>query len=428
MGNHEFDNPRSVLAQQMKEAHFPFLSANIKTKDGKYLGKPYLIKKYKGFKVAIFGLTSKETATIGDPEFVKNLVFADEVETAKKLLPILRKKADIVIALVHMGIYSDDSTGSRRLAKCVPGIDLIIDGHSHTNLSAPLYVGKTPIVQAWQWGMTVGKAVLTIQNKKIIGLKWESVPINLKSVEKKADGTKEFHFIGTEYKEDETLLKLLKPYADKVDEVLAEVVGKSEGLFPNQQSRLQETALGDLVCDSMLWRTKNLCVDFAINNGGGIRTSLAEGPVSKRNIYEILPFDNSVVTLSLKGSDLIKLFEYIATIPQGNGAFPQVSEGVQFTINYTTGKCENILVHGQPIDPEKTYRIATNSYMAGGGDGYKIFANATDRFDTSAFQRDVLIDYLIQTGGTVKPVIQGRITVVGEKLAFLLIRRYLQAA
>jgi 5'-nucleotidase/UDP-sugar diphosphatase len=428
IGNHEFDNPRPILKKQMLTARFPFLSANIKTEDGHYLGKPYIIKTYKDFTVAVFGLTSKETAVVGSPEYVKGLTFADEVETAEKLVPILRKKADIIIALVHMGIYHDDTQGSRRLAQRVPGIDLIVDGHTHTQMTAPLYVGQTPIVQAGQWGKYVGKAVLKIQDKKVIGINWEAVPVNLKRVEKQPDGTKTAHFIGTPYPEDEHLLQLLKPYADQVDKVLSERIGQSTSPFPNEHARHQETALGDLVCDSMLWHTQRLGVDFAINNGGGIRTALPEGVITKRHIYEVMPFDNTVVTLALKGSDLIKLFDYIATIPQGSGSFPQVSAGVQFTINYTAGRCEHIRVHGKPIDLEKVYRIATNSYLAGGGDGYSVLLNALERYDTSAFQRDVLIDYLIHLDKSLAPVVHGRITIIGEKLAFLPQRHYPQAA
>lgn len=418
MGNHEFDNSMSVLEKQMALAKFPFLAANVTTKSGAFVGKPYIIKEFKGFKVAILGLTTKEAGNVGNPENVKDLVFADEVETARRFVPELKRQADIVIALVHMGIFNDNSMGSRRLAQNVPGIDLIVDGHSHTKLTEPLVVNGVPIVQAGQWGLYVGQGVLTIQNRKIADLKWNLVPINIKTATKKPDGGMDYHFVGPEIKEDPALLALLKPYADQVDKVLSEVIGTADERFPNQNSRSQETAIGDLVCDAMHWQTKSLGVDFAINNGGGIRADLPQGPIAKRTVYESLPFDNSVIVLSLKGSDVLALFDYIATIAQGLGAFPQVSAGVSFTINYTTGKCENILINGKPVDPDRIYKIATNSYMAGGGDGYKILTRALDRFDTSAFQRDVLIDYIIGIGGTVKPVTYSRITVIGEKLAY----------
>jgi 5'-nucleotidase / UDP-sugar diphosphatase len=419
LGNHEFDNPKNVLDKQMKNANFPFLSANVKTKDGKLITKPYIIKTFKGFKVAIFGLTTKETATVGNPDIVKDLVFEDEVKVANELVPQLRKQADIVIALVHMGIYENENEGSKNLAKNVKGIDLIIDGHSHTSLEKPIIVNNIPIVQAWQWGLVAGEGILKMSGKKISGFEWKSVPINLQTKLKNAEGKDELKFIGNEIKEDEKLLAKLKPFADNVEKVLAEVIGSSDGVFSNKESRLKETEIGDLVADSMYWFTKKNGVDFALQNGGGIRTDLPQGEIKKKNIYEILPFDNSVTVVSLKGSDVKKIFDYIATIAQGKGAFPQVSDGVTFTINYEKGICENILIGGKPIDENKIYKIATNSFMATGGDGYEPFKSAVDIYETSMFQRDVFIDYFKNIGAKVKPENKNRIKIIGSKTAYI---------
>ncbi len=408
LGNHEFDNSFETLANQMKIAKFPFLSANVKNAAGKYIAKPYIIKKYKGFKVAIFGLTTKTSEIVANPENIKNLIFEDEVKVAQALVPMLRKKADIVIALVHMGIDATDETGSKKLAKMVPGIDLIVDGHSHTQIDEPLFINNIPIVQVKCWGLYLGKGVMSVENKKVTGFKWEPIPVNLKERVKKADGSSELRFSGAEIKEDQALLNLLKPYTEKVDQILSEVIGTAEALFPQGAVRKEETALGNLVADSMLWQTRDLNTDFAIQNGGGIRADLPAGTITKRTIYEILPFDNSVVVVTIKGSELTPLFDFIATTP-GKGAFPQVSEGVSFSINTTTGKCEDILIKGKPIDPERIYRIATNSFMAIGGDGYQAFVKAVDRYDTSMFQRDACIGYLIYLGGKIKPELKNRI-------------------
>ena len=356
-------------------------------------------------------MTTKTSEFAANPENIKDLVFEDEVETAQALAPKLRKKADIVIALTHMGIDATDETGSRRLAKMVPGIDLIVDGHSHTHLNEPLIINNTPIVQAKQWGLYLGKGIMTIENKKVTGFKWELIPINLKEKVKNADGSTGLKFIDAEIEEDPELLKLLSPYAEKVDEVLSEVIGNAETLFPQGMVRKEETALGNLVADSMLWQTKNLKTDFAIQNGGGIRADLPAGTITKKTIYEILPFDNTVMVVTIKGAHLLPLFDYIAATP-GKGAFPQVSEGVSFTINTATGKCEDILIKGKPIDPERIYRIATNSFMAVGGDGYQAFANAVEYYDTSVFQRDTCIEYIIHLGGKIKPELKNRIKFV----------------
>ena len=417
VGNHEFDNPVCVLRDQMELAHFPFLSANVKTRDGKYLARPYMIKQFGEFKAAIFGLTTKETETTGNPENIKDLIFEDEVEVAKKLVPMLKKEADVVIALVHMGIYPFCSKGSKRLASEVSGIDLIVDGHTHTRLDCPILIKstgsdhKTIIVQAWKWGLVLGRVDLWIQNKRVTDFTFEAIPVNLKTVEKKRNGSKAYHFIGKEIRKDQSLSRLLQPYLDKVESLLSEVIGHAEGTFFEKGSRAGETALGDMVADSMLWYTKHLGVDFAIQNGGGIRADLPEGRIMRGLIHEILPFDNSVVMLTLKGSDVLSLFDYFATVYRGRGALPQVSEGLNFTINYAAGRCEGILINGKPIDPNRTYKIATNSYLANGGDGYKVFLEAVGRFESSRFQRDVFIEYIKSLGGMIRPEVKGRIKV-----------------
>ena len=420
VGNHEFDNPVCVLRDQMELAQFPFLSANVKTRDGKYLARPYIIKRFGKLKVAIFGLTTKETETTGNPEHIKDLIFEDEVEVAKKLVPMLKKEADVVIALVHMGIYPFCTKGSKWLASEVSGIDLIVDGHTHTRLDYPIIIKstgsdhKTIIVQAWKWGLVLGRVDLWIQNRKVKDFKFGTIPVNLKTVEKKQDGTKAYHFIGKEIEEDQRLLRLFQPYLDKVESLLSEVIGHAEGTFLAKGLRTRETALGDMVADSILWFTRHLGVDFAIQNGGGIRTDLPKGRITRGLIHEILPFDNSVVVLTMKGSDVLSFFDYIATICRGRGAFPQVSGGLRFTISYAAGKCEDILINGKPVDPDRMYKIATNSYLANGGDGYKVFLKAIDRFESSMFQRDVLIEYIKSLGGRIRPEVKGRIKVGGD--------------
>ena len=420
LGNHEFDNPIEVLKEQMAKARFPFLSANVRTKNGNYIGIPYIIKQFAGFKVAVLGLTTKETQTTGNPKNIKGILFEDEIETARELVPILRKQADIIIALTHLGVYKGYDRGSKRLATQVSGIDLIVDGNTNTKLDAPIIINapnsdhKTLIVEAWHWGLVLGRIDLWIRDRKVIDFKMELIPINLKRIVKKSDGASDYHFIGKEIKEDEKLLRLLQPYVDKVEAFLSERIGYAETTFWNKEGRARETALGDLVADSLLWYMRKFHPDFAFQNGGAIRAALPEGPIRKKTIFDMLPFDSTAVVLSLKGDDVQALFDYVATVQPGNGAFPQVSNGVNFTINHSTGKCENILIDGKPIDPDKTYKIVTNSYLGSGGDGYKVFLKAVDRFDSSTFQRDILVEYIKHLGGDIRPQVKGRITVISQ--------------
>jgi 5'-nucleotidase/UDP-sugar diphosphatase len=421
LGNHEFDHPVGVLRGQMELATFPFISANARSKGGDYLAKPFIIREFAGLKVAVFGLTTKETEIIGNPEYTKDLVFEDEIAVAKELVPKLRRKADLVIGLVHLGIYNSYSKGSKRLAHEVSGIDLIVDGHSHTKLDSPIVVThpltghRTPIVQAWKWGLILGKVDLFVQNKRVIDYKFEAVPINLKEVEKKPDGTKVVHFVGEEIPEDPQLLDLLEPYAAEAEALLSKVIGQAEETFFYDGARKEENPLGDLVADSMLWFTKYLETDFALQNGGGIRADLPEGRLTEKVIYEALPFDSTVVVLTLDGKSVQSLFEYMATISTGQGGFPQVSEGVSIVIDRSKGECTQVMIKGEPLDTSRTYKIATNSYLAAGGDGYKILLKASDAYDSSMFQRDVLIEYIEHLGGRIKPQTFGRIRIIGKE-------------
>ena len=230
-------------------------------------------------------------------------------------------------------------------------------------------------------------------------------------------------YLGEEYRQDEFLLSALTPFAAQVESMLSEVVGVAGSPLNNENGRKQETALGDLIADAMLWQTRHLNVDFAIQNGGGIRGDLPEGPITRRRIYDILPFDNTVVVLRMKGSQVLQLFDHIAAVPSGRGAFPQVSEGVQFTINYHDQRCEKVTIGRNPVDPEKVYSIATNSYLAGGGDGYTIFLRALDQYDTSIFQRDALSEYIKTMKQKLTPETRRRIELsVSETGAGLLMR------
>ena len=411
LGNHEFDKPLEVLEAQKNLASFPFLSANVRYADGRLVAEPYIVKNLGGIRVGIFGLTTSETPKVTMPTITGSLIFEDEVAAARRMVAELAPQTDIIIALTHMGLYDENNRGSRRVAAAVDGIDLIIDGHSHSKIDEPVMVNGTPIVQAWQWGMYVGKAILTITDGEVVDFSWEPIPVNLKNRSKDAEGNSVYTYIDKEIPEDPFLLAALQPYADQVEVLLSEEIGTAASLFNNEAVRTRETGLGNLVADAMLWATKGQGADFAIQNGGGIRSAIPEGPISKKVIYEVLPFDNSVMTVEMTGREVQTMFDYIPEIPRGSGAFPQVSQGVEFTVDFGAGETRNLRINGQPVDPNKVYKVATNSFMAAGGDGYTMMTSGYT-YDTSAFQRDVVIDYILEMGGNIQPETEGRITVI----------------
>lgn len=401
-GNHEFDNNSQIIAEQMQKSEFPWLSANIK--NGKnYLGKPYIIKEFDGIKVGIFGLTTLRTLTIASPD--PKLKFLDEIKTAKQMVKTLRKKekCDFIILLGHLGDIQETEkhNTSIKVAQEVPGIDLIIDGHSHSYFAEPKFVNGTPIVSSNEKTKYVGTAILTFEDKKLTDFTWKPQEI------------------GPDYfAADSEISELLKPYEEEAQASLKEVVMNTtaEFEFGPKLTRYKEMPSGDLLCDSMVAFVKRLGsdADFAITNGGGIRYSLPSGDVTREDILTMLPFENYIYVITLKGTDVLELFDFIGSIKQGAGAFPQVSKECRFTITYDdegNGSVSNVKIDGKDIDPNKYYKIVTHNYMAGGGDGYVVFKNSVDTFNTSTILSDAFIEYAKKLG-TVTPQTDGRIKVI----------------
>jgi 5'-nucleotidase/UDP-sugar diphosphatase len=421
LGNHEFDVDTAEMQAQIAASEFPWLCANAKI-NGEYIDnvKPYIIKSYGGFKVAVLGLVTATTAKIGNPEYTAGVVFEDEVAVALRLVPELKKRADIVIALVHMGIDEaemDSAWGSKRLAAEVPDLALVVDGHTHTKLDEPVMVTnkvtgeQVAVVQANHWGLYLGRADLKFRSGEVTGLDWQAVPVNVKKREE-VDGERVHSFVDQEIPEDPELLALLQPYHDQVETLLNEVIGTAAAPFINDKTRKEETALGDIVADSQLWymRKMGFEIDFAFQNGGGIRATLGAGEIQKKTVYEVLPFDNSICVVALRGSDVIALFDQTPG-NIGQGAMAQVSDGVRFTIDTASGKVTDLRIANRPVDPEKTYQIALNSYLAAGGDGYEVFKKRTEFYDSSMMQRDAFIDYVVHKAGQIVPETYDRITI-----------------
>lgn len=404
-GNHEFDGDLSVLKNQMKMSDFQWISANIVTGNGKPLAAPYYIKDFDGFRVGVIGLTTLRTEVIASPD--ASLTFLDEVETAQKYVDMLRNdfNVNVVIVLGHLGSVeeAEGQNTSLAVAENVEGIDLIIDGHSHTKMDAPLVVNGTPIVSANEWGKIMGEGTLTIVDGAVTGFDWTPVAITTEK-----------------YAPDAEIEALLAPYVEKANETLKEVVmvTGAEFEFGDRLSRYKEIALGDLTSDAQVWyvRQNGLQADFALTNGGNVRAPLPAGDVTRENIMDVLPFENYLYVVTLSGADVIELFNFIGSISQGAGAFAQVSKEARYTITYGadgTGTVSDVTINGEPIDPNRTYKIVTNDYLAGGGDGYEVLTRSTDTFNTSRLLSDVVIDYVQTLPQPVMPEVDGRITIVG---------------
>jgi 5'-nucleotidase/UDP-sugar diphosphatase len=400
-GNHEFDGNQAKLDKQIGQAQFPFVSSNVKTADGRFLGgNQYLIKKYEGFTVGIFGITTLRTKIIASPD--KSLVFINEIDAAREAVNILRnrEKVDIVIGLTHIGDVkeSPDHVISPELAAAVPGIDIIVDGHSHSYMEKPIRLGNTYIVSANEWGKYVGTGRLFVRNGKLVNFEWTPVEIG----------------------PDREITKMLEPFVEEANKNLQEVVGRASDtfVFGNRLTRYQETALGNMITDANVWYFKtmyNQPIDFAFHNGGNMRAELPKGDITREKILTILPFENYLYIITLKGSEILELFDFIATIPQGAGGFPQFSREVRYTIDKTQGSgvIKDLTIGGAPVDPNRNYRFCTNDYILGGGDGYVVMHKAREPFNTSLLLSYVVGEYINAQGGVISPELDGRLTVIG---------------
>jgi 5'-nucleotidase/UDP-sugar diphosphatase len=408
-GNHEFDRPLQALKAQMRRANFPFLAANIHYKKGGYLGKPYIVRTFGALRVGIFGLTTVRTTAIANPD--PSLAFEDEIASAREAVQALRGKegCDVVIALTHLGLVEEapGHVTSVKLAEAVAGIDLILDGHSHTYLERPQEVGGARIVSAGEFGKFVGEGILRVEDGKVASFDWKPVAIGGKDAPASVL--------------DPEVERMIAPYRAKAERTLSETIAQATGAFDfgDRLSRKRELALGDLVADGSLWYVRTVLgkkADFAFVNGGSIRAGLPAGAVSGERLATALPFDNWISVATLKGSEVTRLFEYIASIRQGAGGWAQVSGEVRYAIDYSLGpdqgKLVGLTIGGKPVDPEARYTFVTNDYLMAGGDGYAVLKGATEGWNAQVTFRDALIAYA-RAKKALTPATDGRIAVVG---------------
>jgi 5'-nucleotidase/UDP-sugar diphosphatase len=404
LGNHEFDFGQEALKRRISEATFPVLGANV---EGLEHLKPFVILERGGVRVGVIGIVTEETPVATHPRNVSGLRFLPLAAAVEKYVKELKNRADIIVVLSHIGHGAD-----RLLAEKVKGIDVIVGGHTHTKVLSPVRIGSTLVVQAWEHGKTLGVLDLKIREGKIAAYDG-----HLEEVQPLAG------------KEDRDVLAIVEKYQQKVDAVLGARIGEAEVDLDGENVRRQETNLGNFVADILLRASK---ADAVIINGGAIRTSIKKGEVRVKDVYSVLPFSNYLVGIRLTGKQIVEALEHgVAGIEDGEGWFPQVA-GLSFKYSPSGAKgarIREILIAGQPVEPRKEYVIATNDFLAMGGDGYKAFADAVkssgafsvvggtlqgDRVvyaDSSRWIRDVVVEY-IREKGRVAPRKEGRITEV----------------
>ncbi|QCR32601.1 5'-nucleotidase C-terminal domain-containing protein [Lysinibacillus sp. SGAir0095] len=445
-GNHEFDagstpDGHQALVEFIKKADFPFVTSNVDfSADAKFTGlftdlissepengKIYngIIKEINGEKVGIFGLTTAETSDISSPGSIAFKNYLEEAEKAVKAFEGLG--VDKIIALSHLGFDDNPAIDNDIiLAESVDGIDIIVGGHSHTELKEPHVVNTntkgeakdtTLIVQAKNASDYLGTLDVTFDDKGVL-VAYKGGLLNLAN-----------------YADDPEALELLKPYKERVDEVGgAEIKATTtaalvspritdEGNTEQLSVRKNETALGNLITDGMVEKARSFTgkdVIMAVQNGGGIRSSIDAGPITVAEVIKVLPFMNTLAVMDVTGAELKETFETsVGVYPNENGGFLHVSKGVKVQFDSSKPAGERIVsitytdANGKEvaIEDNTTYTIATNAFTAKGGDGYDVLAKAYAEgrvTDLGLSDWENLKEHL-ESIGTITPTTEGRI-------------------
>jgi 5'-nucleotidase/UDP-sugar diphosphatase len=405
IGNHDFNYGQERLKELKGMLKFNMLSANILDSNGKPIFTPYEIKEIDGVKIAIFGLTTPETAYKTSPSNVKGITFADPIEISKKMVAELKDKADIIIALAHIGLDQSSVVTSKAIAEQVNGIDLIIDGHSHTVLKEGLTINNTLIAQTGEYDKNIGFVELEIANGKIV--KKEARLMS------EAD-TKEIS-------PDEKVEKLIAQINEENKPALSKVVAKTDIFLDGAREnvRAKETNLGNLSADAVRFASK---ADIGFVNGGNIRISINPGDVTFGDTSSLFPFGNTIKVIEMTAADIKKALENsVSGYPATFGGFLQVS-GLTFKFSKDKevgSRVYELKIGGKLIstteDWAKKYTVAVNDFLAIGGDNYTVMIGKPVVAEIGTYE-EIFAAYL-NSNGTKGCEVSGRIVEAPEKKA-----------
>ncbi|PKG72667.1 bifunctional UDP-sugar hydrolase/5'-nucleotidase [Shewanella sp. GutCb] len=405
VGNHEFDNPLSTVDMQRELANFPMLAANIYDKvSGARYFEPYKIFNINGIRIAVVGLTTEDTAKIGNPEFISGLEFTDPKEELKKVIKDIKDAdtADLIFATTHMGHYADGASGSNApgdvaLARAMTAGDLaaVIGGHSQNPVCMegdgydaefkpgaeckPDVQNGTVIMQAHEWGKYVGQADFEYFNDELHLASYKLIPVNLKAklkdadgnTVKDADGNSVYELIGEEIKPDATVLEVMQQYQNVGQEELLEVIGNTDGKLEGDRDivRTQQTNMGRLIAEAQ--RSK-VDADFAVMNSGGVRDSIQMGEITYKDVLTVQPFGNSITKSTLTGAEITEYLNVVATVDvgeTGSGAYPQLA-GIKMDVDCEAKTVSINDINGKGYAADAMYSFTVPSFNAAGGDGY----------------------------------------------------------
>ncbi|HBE9435247.1 membrane-associated 5'-nucleotidase/phosphoesterase [Clostridioides difficile] len=369
-GNHDFNYGKDRLFELSTSANLgentlKFLSSNI-FENGRKVFDSNDIKEINGVKIGFFGLSTQETKNKTGFKNVEGLEFKNPIESATEQVSELKEKgADVIVAICHIGTNTLSKPNSIDIANKVQGIDLIIDGHSHTKFENGKQVGDTLIVSTGQYLENIGEVKLTLDTDDVGNIKIENKSARLIGKEE-----------ALKYKLDSSVSKKVDEIKEQQEKILDKVIGVTtntlDGSYENV--RTKETNLGNLISDILLDKTK---ADISLFNGGNIRDTIEKGNITIRDIVDVFPFSNTIVTKELTGAQIKDVLEHgVKIYPEKSSAFLQVG-GISYYFNPKQKEGERITSiqkEGKPLDLDKKYVVATNDYIASGGDEFPCFS------------------------------------------------------
>jgi len=400
VGNHDFDFGTRHLKSLRQEATFPFLCTNVRPQDPDVC-QQHAIKHLGHVRVGLIGLIGKKNyPDTFARAVVREVDFVDPIVAAKQAVGELRERVEILVAITHQ-----DTEEDLALAKAVPGLDVIIGGHTEgfdglvpPGQTKPVdgrveLVGVGPVfVKTHRQGRTLGRLDLLYHEKTIMVAEAHNLPVS------------------AAVSSDPDMAKLVRDYARRLDEQTNQVIGEAAHALEGESRdiRTRETNLGNLLADLA---RQHAGTEIGLVNSGMIRGSIPAGPVTLKQVMEVLPFDSSLASFTVTGATLKAALENsVSRLPQAAGRFLQVSGlAVVFDPAAPSGsRINSVQVNGAPLNPARRYSVAATNFIAEGGDGYTLFLQATDRRDHQIPFRDMLLSAL--KAGPLTAKVEARIT------------------
>lgn len=420
VGNHEFDLGPAPLAEFAKYATFPLLSANLDVSAEEGLAttiKPHAIKQIGGHKIGLIGATTPDLPSISSPG--PNVKLIDLYESINKSIASLKSDGvNKIILLSHLGYDLE-----KDVAKRCPGLDVVVGGHSHSYLGTRTGIAGFPnppgpyptvvenseskvlLVSSWEWGKVFGRIKVLFDDAGKVESWSDAAPI----------------LVDNSIPDDPTVASMVAALARPIESLKKSVVANAPVALTRENANQANSNLGNIITDAMLAATEKSGVKLAIMNNGGIRANIDAGPITFGEVIETSPFGNTLVVLDLTGAELLAAFEHaVARMGEdGRGIGIHVSKWTKIKYDVTKPVGKRVVsasINGDPVEPNKTYRIVTNSFVAGGGDGFTSIKDAKGyRLDTGSLDRDALVDYLKTFKGE-DPTREPRVEIVGQAL------------